>query len=150
LEFFPIIGPLATALIAASLVSGIRLILLLVFLVALRIVQDYVIYPRLIGRRMHLSALAVILAVIVGAQLGGLVGVFCAVPTVGVLSVAWRQYREYREVERLVRQHGTRAASAPSAGQAAEPEGEPGPRGDASGPALDVPDDLGPVPDGEA
>jgi len=86
-----------------------RLLLLLAFLVGLRVAQDYVIYPRLIGRRMHLSAVAVILAVLVGAELGGLVGVFCAVPTVGVLSVALRQYREYREIERLVREHGAAA-----------------------------------------
>ena len=32
LEFFPVVGPLATALVAASLVSGIRLVLLLAFL----------------------------------------------------------------------------------------------------------------------
>jgi len=108
-EFFPVVGPLATALVVASEVSGMRLLLLLAFLVGLRVAQDYVIYPRLIGRRMHLSAVAVILAVLVGAELGGLVGVFCAVPTVGVLSVALRQYREYREIERLVREHGAAA-----------------------------------------
>jgi predicted PurR-regulated permease PerM len=108
-EFFPVVGPLATALMVANEVSGMRLLLLLAFLLGLRVVQDYVIYPRLIGRRMHLSAAAVILAVLVGAELGGLVGVFCAVPTVGVLSVALRQYREYRDIERLVRAHGAAA-----------------------------------------
>ncbi|MGC4082140.1 MAG: hypothetical protein QM736_08560 [Vicinamibacterales bacterium] len=40
-------------------------------------------------------------------MVGGVVGVCLAVPTVGVLQVAFRHYREYRAIERLVREHGT-------------------------------------------
>jgi predicted PurR-regulated permease PerM len=112
LEFLPVVGPLTTALVAASLVTGPRLLILLAFLLGLRLVQDYVIYPRLIGRRLHLHPLAVIVAVLLGARYGGLVGVFCAVPAVGVLSVTLRQYREYRDIERLVREHERQAALA--------------------------------------
>lgn len=147
LEFFPVIGPLATALLAASLVSGMRLVLLLAFLATLRIVQDYVIYPRLIGRRMHLSALAVILAVVLGAELGGLVGVFCAVPTVGIVGVALRQYREYREVERLVRQHGSPQPSQSAAvTDEAAHGGEPGSRGEVAPAAPSASKDLDSLP----
>jgi predicted PurR-regulated permease PerM len=122
MEFLPVVGPLTAALVAASLVTGPRLVVLLAFLLALRLVQDYVIYPRLIGRRLHLHPLAVIAAVLVGARYGGLVGVFCAVPAVGVLSVTIRQYREYRDIERLVREHerqAARAEAAPAASAAA-------------------------------
>jgi predicted PurR-regulated permease PerM len=115
LEFLPVVGPLTTALVAASLVTGPRLLVLLGFLLALRLVQDYVIYPRLVGRRLHLHPLAVIAAVLVGARYGGLVGVFCAVPAVGVLSVTLRQYREYRDIERLVRDHERQRAHATDA-----------------------------------
>ena len=44
-------------------------------------------------------------------MLGGVVGVCLAVPTVGVLQVAWRHYREYRTIERLVREHAIEQGS---------------------------------------
>jgi len=114
LEFLPVVGPLTTALVAASLVTGPRLVILLAFLLGLRLLQDYVVYPRLIGRRLHLHPLAVIAAVLFGARYGGLVGVFCAVPAAGVLSVTIRQYREYRDIERLVWEHERQQAHAES------------------------------------
>jgi predicted PurR-regulated permease PerM len=121
MEFLPVVGPLTTALVAASLLRGPRLLLLLGFLLALRLVQDYVIYPKLIGRRLHLHPLAVIAAVLVGARYGGLVGVFCAVPAVGVLSVTLRQYREYRDIERLVHEHERQLAHAAATSHPAPP-----------------------------
>lgn len=106
LETIPIAGPLAVAITATSVASPSQVILVLAFLGTLRMVQDYVIYPRLIRQALHLHPLAVVLAIWIGAMLGGVVGVCLAVPTVGVLQVAWRHYREYREIERLVREHG--------------------------------------------
>jgi predicted PurR-regulated permease PerM len=105
LETIPIAGPLAVAISATSVASPSQVVLVLAFLGTLRMVQDYVIYPRLIRQAMHLHPLAVVLAIWFGAMLGGVVGVCLAVPTVGVSQVAWRHYREYRAVERLVREH---------------------------------------------
>lgn len=106
LEFVPIVGPLATALIVSTLATGTPLVIALGYLVGLRLVQDYVIYPKLLGRRMHLHPVAVVLAIWAGARFGGLVGVLAAVPTVGLASVALRHWREYRAIEKLVREHG--------------------------------------------
>jgi predicted PurR-regulated permease PerM len=52
--------------------------------------EDYVVYPRLMGRGMHLHPLAVIVAVLAGLELGGVAGIFLAIPVVAALSVAWR------------------------------------------------------------
>jgi predicted PurR-regulated permease PerM len=104
-EFVPLVGPVAAALLAAGLVRGARLVVVLVFFVVVRVVQDTVVYPRLMGRRMHLPAPAVLLAVWLGATLGGILGVLAALPAVGVAAVAVRQWRDYRAVERLVRAH---------------------------------------------
>jgi predicted PurR-regulated permease PerM len=100
LELVPAIGPLTVLLIATSRGEGVVAIVL--FLVALRIVQDYVVYPRLIRRGMHLSTLAVILTVWAGAVLAGAAGVIIAIPAAGCLSVSMRHWREYREIERLL------------------------------------------------
>ncbi len=102
LEMVPIAGPIAVA-ISATAVAGHQVVLVLAFLGALRIVQDYVIYPRLIRRAMHLHPVAVVVAIWLGAAIGGIVGVCLAIPVVGILQVALRHWREYREIERLVR-----------------------------------------------
>jgi len=118
LETIPIAGPLAVAISASSVTSSsTQTVLLLAFLGGLRVLQDYVIYPRLIRRTMHLHPVAVVCAIWTSATLGGVLGVCLAVPTVGVLQVAWRHYRQYRAIERLVRDHaqatGLRGSAAP-------------------------------------
>jgi predicted PurR-regulated permease PerM len=105
LEAVPIVGPLAVAISAISVAPASKVLLVLVFLGGVRLIQDYVIYPRLIRRTMHLHPIAVVSAIWCGAVVGGVVGVLLAVPTVGVLQVAWRQYRDYRQIERLVQHH---------------------------------------------
>jgi predicted PurR-regulated permease PerM len=108
LELVPALGPMTAFLVAATQ-AGDRLLAVIVFLTGLRIVQDYVIYPRLIRRGMHLSTLAVILTIWTGAALAGAAGVILAIPVAGLISVSARHWREYREVERLVRQHERRS-----------------------------------------
>ncbi len=100
LELVPAIGPLTVLLIATS--QGNRVVAIVLFLVALRIVQDYVVYPRLIRRGMHLSTIAVILTVWTGAVLAQALGVILAIPIAGFLSVSVRHWREYREIEQLL------------------------------------------------
>jgi predicted PurR-regulated permease PerM len=103
LELIPGIGPL-TALIMAVSQAGDRVLFAIAFLAALRLVQDYAIYPRLVRRGMHLSTFAVILTIWAGAALAGAAGVILALPVAGFLSVSLRHWREYRDIERLVRQ----------------------------------------------
>ena len=102
LELVPAIGPLVVVLLTAAQ-AGNRALAAVLFLAALRVVQDYVIYPRLIRKGMHLSTAAVIVTVWFGAALAGAAGVILAIPVAGFLSVSWRHWREYREIERLVR-----------------------------------------------
>jgi predicted PurR-regulated permease PerM len=101
LEFIPLIGPLvvaAAAVVVAGLHSPMLAVAAIGFLAVLRIVEDYVIYPRLIRRGLELHPLAVIVAVLAGAELNGIAGVFLAVPTAGIAWVvcqhwlAWRQH----------------------------------------------------------
>ena len=101
LELVPGIGPLTVLLIATA--QGDRVVGIVLFLTALRVVQDYVVYPRLIRRGMHLSTLAVILTVWTGAVVAGAPGVVIAIPVAGCLSVSMRHWREYRLIEQLVK-----------------------------------------------
>jgi predicted PurR-regulated permease PerM len=60
------------------------------FLAVIRLIEDYVVYPRLMARGIRLHPLAVILAVLAGLELGGVAGIFLAIPVVAALAVAWR------------------------------------------------------------
>jgi predicted PurR-regulated permease PerM len=99
LEFIPLVGPLLLAVIGA-VVAWLHAPMLAAwtigFLGALRIVEDYAIYPRLIRRGLSLHPLAVITAVLAGAELSGLAGMFLAVPAVAVASVVMRHVVAWR------------------------------------------------------
>ena len=99
LEFIPLVGPLLLAIVAsivAALHAPVLVLWTIAFLGVFRLVEDYVIYPRLIRRGIPLHPLAVILAVLAGAELDGVAGMFLAVPVVGILSVVYRHTVEWR------------------------------------------------------
>lgn len=104
LEMVPLAGPIVAAVVATSMAPD-RALPVLGFLAALRVVQDYAVYPRLISRGLHLHPLAVVAALWVGAGAAGVVGVCLAVPLVGMVQVTRRHWREYHELETIVHGH---------------------------------------------
>ena len=104
-EFVPLVGPLLVAVVAAAAAvlhgGGFQAFLVLAFLLVLRIVEDYIVYPRLIGQGIHLHPLAVIVAILAGAELAGVAGIFLAIPVVAILTVSYRHWLEHRGSEGL-------------------------------------------------
>ena len=110
LEFVPLIGPLLAAVVAAVVAALHAPLLALAvcgFLGVLRIVEDYVVYPRLIRRGVHLHPLAVIVAVLAGLELGGVAGMFLAIPAVAVASVVYRHWLEWHGDGETVQENRT-------------------------------------------
>jgi len=105
LEFVPLVGPLVVAIVVAFLAllqSGLGMAFVaLLFLGVLRVVQDYVIYPRIIGHGIHLHPLAVILAILAGAEIAGVAGIFLAIPAIAIITVAYRHWLEHRGSETI-------------------------------------------------
>ena len=105
LEFVPLVGPLLVAILAVMLAllhSGLgSAVIVLLFLGVLRVVQDYVIYPRIIGTGIHLHPLAVILAILAGAEIAGVAGIFLAIPVIAILTVTYRHWLEHRGSETI-------------------------------------------------
>jgi predicted PurR-regulated permease PerM len=105
LEFVPLVGPLVVAILAVMLAllhSGLAMaFVVMIFLGVLRIVEDYVIYPRLIGQGIHLHPLAVILAILAGAEIAGVAGIFLAIPVIAVITVSYRHWLEHRGHETI-------------------------------------------------
>jgi predicted PurR-regulated permease PerM len=103
-EFVPVVGPVslgAVAVLVASFHSWRNAILVFAFLAVYRVIHDYVIYPRLIGRSVEVHPVVVILAVLSGAELGGVIGVFLSVPVAALLLVCLRHWRGLRHERSL-------------------------------------------------
>jgi predicted PurR-regulated permease PerM len=104
-EFVPLVGPLLIAVMAALLAllhaCPFSAFVILLFLGVVRIAEDYFIYPRLIGQGIHLHPLAVIFAILSGAEIGGVAGIFLAIPVVAILTVIFRHWMEHRGSEGL-------------------------------------------------
>ncbi len=123
LEFIPLAGPLTVGLVATSFAafhSVGQALAVLIFLVVLRAAQDYVVYPKIVGRGVHLHPLAIILAILCGAELGGLVGIFLAIPAIVVLTVTYRHYREHRAAALAARHRADSASRTRSIFQTSE------------------------------
>lgn len=141
-EFIPLAGPLAVAVIAI-MVAGFQspgtAVGCAIFLLVLRIVHDYVIYPRIIGSGIHLHPLAVITSILCGAELAGIAGIFLAIPIIAIVSVTYRHWMEHRgQDEGIVAtllQPAEEAITAPPAGEAPPPpETTPPPKPKSSSP----------------
>ena len=97
LEFIPVVGPVVlglTAVTVANLHSDQNVVIVASFLITFRLIHDYLIYPRLVGAGVEIHPVIVILAVICGAELGGVIGIFLSVPVAALLIVCFRHWRE--------------------------------------------------------
>ena len=93
LEFVPVVGwMVASALILTSgWYAHAHWIWMAALIVAWRLVQNFVNSPRIMGDRLQMAPITVILALMVGSQTGGLLGVLLSVPVVAVLHILWRE-----------------------------------------------------------
>ena len=104
LEFVPVGGPLVAAavIIGVSVLTGYQYWwVVLIFLGAWRLVQDYVVSPRIMGKSMELHPLAAIFGVLAGAEIAGVLGVYLSIPVMASLRIVWRRWRLYAEKRRF-------------------------------------------------
>jgi predicted PurR-regulated permease PerM len=99
-EFVPLLGPASIGLLviltAAASDHPENAIYAAIFLGVLRVLQDYVMYPRIVRGGMHLHPLAIILSVLAGEQVAGIPGVFIAIPVVATATVIVRHIRDHQ------------------------------------------------------
>ena len=104
LEFIPVVGPLVAAAVifgVALLMSYPHWLILLIFLGVWRLVQDYVISPRIMGQSMELHPLAAIFGVLAGGEIAGVLGIYLSIPIMASLRIVWRRWRLYAEKKRF-------------------------------------------------
>lgn len=102
LEFIPVVGPL----VAAALVLGVgfldafpHLLWIAVFLGLWRLVQDYLISPRVMGNKVELHPMAAIIAVLMGNEIAGVIGVYLSIPVAATLRILWVRWQHTRALD---------------------------------------------------
>lgn len=94
------IGGAIGALLALTVSPG-KMLLFIVFVVCLQLIDNYVVYPRVIGNQMKLPSLLVMAAVVIGGNFLGVAGMIISVPIASVL---------YTVTLRLIRNKSTELA----------------------------------------
>jgi predicted PurR-regulated permease PerM len=103
LEIVPILGPAAASIIVflVAVVSGSHVIAVVIFLVAYRMFQDYLVSPHVMGHGVELHPLLVLFGVFAGAEVAGIAGAFLSVPALALVRILYLRIRKARTGVRL-------------------------------------------------
>jgi len=94
-EIIPYIGPVIGAIpavVIAFIDAPIKGIITLILFVVVQQIESNLLVPKIMGKAVGLSPVVIIFAILVGAKLGGLIGVILAVPAAAAISVLVREY----------------------------------------------------------
>jgi predicted PurR-regulated permease PerM len=98
--------PLAGATIAAIVVGSVAFlhsitagIVVIAFFIVYQQVENHLIQPVVYGRTVQLSPLAVLISVLIGAELAGVLGALAAIPVAGTLQVIFLDWLRHRRGE---------------------------------------------------
>ena len=101
LDLIPLAGATLAAIVVSTVIlietDWVRCLIVVVFFIAYQQFENHVLQPLVYGRTVQLSPLAVLCAVLVGAQLAGILGALLAIPVAGSLIAIAREIIEYRQ-----------------------------------------------------
>jgi predicted PurR-regulated permease PerM len=99
LDLIPLAGATLAAIIVgtvAFLTSVTAGIVVVVFFVVYQQLENHLLQPLVYGRTVQLSPLAVLIAVLIGAEVAGVLGALSAIPVAGTLQILLVDWREHR------------------------------------------------------
>jgi predicted PurR-regulated permease PerM len=104
-DLIPMVGATlgaAVSVIAAYLHSPTAGLISLIFFVVYQQVENGVLYPWIMARKLHVNPLGILLSVLLAVELFGILGALLAVPVSGALQVIVTAVRQERQREQLV------------------------------------------------
>jgi predicted PurR-regulated permease PerM len=107
LNIIPVVGAAVTivlALMVAAIDSWTRVLGIAIFYVIWVQVENSFLIPRIMGSRVGLPGLGILVALLLGSELGGVLGAIVSVPTAVLVSVLLDEYLVQKEADEIVAQ----------------------------------------------
>lgn len=103
--FGPVIGAVP-ALIVASTVSVKMIIIVVIIIIILQFLEGNILSPYIVGKSTHMHPLFIMFALLLGEEIGGMIGMIVAVPLLSIVKVAIIHMKTHfgkkeREIKRI-------------------------------------------------
>lgn len=97
LEFIPTVGPIIAAIPAIAIaltISPWKALVVLIIYVATQQLENNLLVPTIMKRAVGINPAIIIIAILIGAELAGILGIILAVPMAAVVSIVLRVWKE--------------------------------------------------------
>jgi predicted PurR-regulated permease PerM len=104
-DLIPLVGAIlgaAVSVLAAFLHGTTAGVVALIFFIVYQQIENSVLYPAVMSRRVNVNPLVVLLSVLLGVEIFGFIGALLAVPASGAMQVVAKAVKQERNRERLV------------------------------------------------
>jgi predicted PurR-regulated permease PerM len=94
-NLIPTFGPIFGGIMGAFILILVKpwyAVVFLIFTVVLQILDGYVLKPRMFGQSLGVSGLWILVAIIVGGNMFGIVGILLGVPAIAIIDLAYHDY----------------------------------------------------------
>ena len=120
LDLIPLAGATLAAIIVATVsfieLGWIKGVIVIVFFVVYQQLENHILQPIIYGRTVQLSPLTVLIAILIGAELVGILGALAAIPVAGIIQAIAREIARWRR-DSIVVPSGTQVAADEAAGE---------------------------------
>jgi predicted PurR-regulated permease PerM len=100
LDLIPLAGATLAAIIVATVtfieLGWVRGVIVIVFFVVYQQLENHILQPIIYGRTVQLSPLTVLIAILIGAELVGILGALAAIPVAGIIQAIVREIALWR------------------------------------------------------
>ena len=118
LDLIPLAGATLAAIIVATVsfieLGWIKGVIVIVFFVVYQQLENHILQPIIYGRTVQLSPLTVLIAILIGAELVGILGALAAIPVAGIIQAIAREIARWRR-DSIVVPSGTQVAAGDAA-----------------------------------
>jgi predicted PurR-regulated permease PerM len=100
LDLIPLAGATLAAIIVATVsfieLGWVRGVIVIAFFVLYQQLENHILQPIIYGRTVQLSPLTVLIAILIGAELVGILGALAAIPVAGIIQAIFREIVRWR------------------------------------------------------
>ena len=100
LDLIPLAGATLAAIIVATVsfieLGWVRAVIVIAFFVLYQQLENHILQPIIYGHTVQLSPLTVLIAILIGAELIGILGALAAIPVAGIIQAIFREIVRWR------------------------------------------------------